>query len=63
MRALKPFTLRAPPAIQTQTTGEKAKKALEYLIDGDFVFLHVEAPDEMGHEGDMKGEDKGHRGF
>ena len=36
----------------------KAKKALEYLIDGDFVFLHVEAPDEMGHEGDMKGKIK-----
>lgn len=36
----------------------KAKKALEYLIDGDFVFIHVEAPDEMGHEGDIKGKIK-----
>ncbi|MCK4534425.1 MAG: cofactor-independent phosphoglycerate mutase [Syntrophobacterales bacterium] len=33
----------------------KANRALEYLGDGDFVFLHVEAPDEMGHEGDIKG--------
>ena len=33
----------------------KADKALEYLTDGDFVFLHVEAPDEMGHEGNIKG--------
>jgi 2,3-bisphosphoglycerate-independent phosphoglycerate mutase len=36
----------------------KAKKALEYLTDGDFVFIHVEAPDEMGHEGDIKGKIK-----
>ena len=36
----------------------KAQKALEYLRDGDFVFLHVEAPDEMGHEGDIKGKIK-----
>ena len=36
----------------------KAEKALEYLIDGDFVFIHVEAPDEMGHEGDIKGKIK-----
>ena len=36
----------------------KADKALEYLRDGDFVFLHVEAPDEMGHEGDIRGKIK-----
>ncbi|MEA2015088.1 MAG: cofactor-independent phosphoglycerate mutase [Thermodesulfobacteriota bacterium] len=36
----------------------KADKALKYLRDGDFVFLHVEAPDEMGHEGNMKGKIK-----
>ncbi len=33
----------------------KAEKALEWLQRGDFVFLHVEAPDEMGHEGNVKG--------
>jgi len=33
----------------------KAKKALEFLEDHDFVFLHVEAPDEKGHEGDVRG--------
>ena len=33
----------------------KADRALAYLEDGDFVFLHVEAPDEMGHEGDIEG--------
>jgi 2,3-bisphosphoglycerate-independent phosphoglycerate mutase len=36
----------------------KAQRALEYLRDGDFVFLHVEAPDEMGHEGDIRGKIK-----
>ena len=33
----------------------KAEKALAFLRDGDFVFLHVEAPDEMGHEGNIEG--------
>ena len=30
----------------------KAEAALEALQDMDFVFLHVEAPDEAGHHGD-----------
>ncbi|MBI4633221.1 MAG: cofactor-independent phosphoglycerate mutase [Deltaproteobacteria bacterium] len=33
----------------------KAHKALEALTRLDFVFLHVEAPDEMGHEGNIEG--------
>jgi 2,3-bisphosphoglycerate-independent phosphoglycerate mutase len=36
----------------------KANRALEYLREGDFVFLHVEAPDEMGHEGNTEGKIK-----
>ena len=36
----------------------KAEKALAFLEDGDFVFLHVEAPDEMGHEGNVEGKIK-----
>ncbi len=43
--------------IDTNYAG-KAEKALEYLADGDFVFIHVEAPDEMGHEGNIKGKVK-----
>ncbi len=30
----------------------KVAAALEFLRDGDFVFIHVEAPDECGHGGD-----------
>lgn len=30
----------------------KVAAALDYLKDGDFVFVHVEAPDECGHGGD-----------
>jgi 2,3-bisphosphoglycerate-independent phosphoglycerate mutase len=30
----------------------KVAAALAYLKDGDFVFVHVEAPDECGHGGD-----------
>lgn len=36
----------------------KADKALEYLKKSDFVFVHVEAPDEMGHEGNLSGKIK-----
>ncbi|HTY91247.1 MAG TPA: cofactor-independent phosphoglycerate mutase [Methanocella sp.] len=34
--------------------GAKARHALESLKDKDFVFIHVEAPDEAGHEGMVK---------
>jgi 2,3-bisphosphoglycerate-independent phosphoglycerate mutase len=32
----------------------KAKYALKALKEKDFVYIHVEAPDEMGHEGKVK---------
>ena len=32
----------------------KAKYSLESLKDKDFVFVHVEAPDEAGHNGDLR---------
>jgi 2,3-bisphosphoglycerate-independent phosphoglycerate mutase len=36
----------------------KAQKALEALKKMDFIFIHVEAPDEMGHEGNIEGKIK-----
>jgi 2,3-bisphosphoglycerate-independent phosphoglycerate mutase len=36
----------------------KAEKALAALHDLDLVFIHVEAPDEMGHEGNLEGKIK-----
>ncbi|MHB9098552.1 MAG: cofactor-independent phosphoglycerate mutase [Syntrophales bacterium] len=36
----------------------KAEKALSALKELDFIFVHVEAPDEMGHEGNMEGKIK-----
>jgi 2,3-bisphosphoglycerate-independent phosphoglycerate mutase len=36
----------------------KAEKALKSLRKLDFVFIHVEAPDEMGHEGNLEGKIK-----
>lgn len=33
----------------------KVAAALDFLEKGDFVFLHVEAPDECGHGGDIAG--------
>lgn len=32
----------------------KAKAALKSLEESDFVYLHVEAPDEAGHNGDLR---------
>ena len=36
----------------------KARAALAALKDLDFMFVHVEAPDEMGHEGNLEGKIK-----
>ncbi|MBU1184786.1 MAG: cofactor-independent phosphoglycerate mutase [Proteobacteria bacterium] len=36
----------------------KAEKALSALKELDLVFVHVEAPDEMGHEGNVEGKIK-----
>jgi 2,3-bisphosphoglycerate-independent phosphoglycerate mutase len=33
----------------------KARTALHALKEADFIFVHVEAPDEMGHEGNVAG--------
>lgn len=36
----------------------KARKSLDSLKEIDFIFIHVEAPDEMGHEGNIEGKVK-----
>jgi 2,3-bisphosphoglycerate-independent phosphoglycerate mutase len=49
--------IRVPGAtgyIDTNYVG-KAQAALEALKDMDFMFVHVEAPDEMGHAGNLEG--------
>lgn len=33
----------------------KGRAALDYIYNHDFVAVHVEAPDEAGHNGDIKG--------
>lgn len=38
---------------ETNYTG-KAECALKSLEDGDFVYIHVEAPDEASHAGDIE---------
>ena len=48
--------LRVPGAtgyIDTNYEG-KAEAALKALETGDFVYIHVEAPDEAGHQGDVQ---------
>ena len=39
--------------IDTNYSG-KSDAALESLGDGDFVYLHIEAPDEAGHNGNVE---------
>ena len=52
---LKPLRVEgATGYIDTNYEG-KAAMALDALKFMDFVFLHLEAPDEMGHEGNAKG--------
>jgi 2,3-bisphosphoglycerate-independent phosphoglycerate mutase len=49
--------IRVPGAtgyIDTNYVG-KAQAALKALKDMDFMFVHVEAPDEMGHAGNLEG--------
>lgn len=41
----------------------KAEKTLSALKELDLVFVHVEAPDEMGHEGNMEGKIKAIENF
>ena len=43
--------------IDTNYVG-KAQKALETLKEMDFIFIHVESTDEMGHEGNLEGKIK-----
>lgn len=53
-------TLRVEGAtgyIDTNYEG-KAKMAIDALKFMDFIFLHLEAPDEMGHEGNAEGKIK-----
>jgi 2,3-bisphosphoglycerate-independent phosphoglycerate mutase len=52
--------IRVPGAtgyIDTNYEG-KAKAALDALKFMDFIFIHLEAPDEMGHEGNVEGKIK-----
>jgi len=52
---LKPLRVEgATGYIDTNYEG-KARMALDALQFMDFVFLHLEAPDEMGHEGNAEG--------
>lgn len=55
---LKPLRVEgATGYIDTNYEG-KAKMAIDALKFMDFVFLHLEAPDEMGHEGNAEGKIK-----
>ncbi|MDD2960837.1 MAG: cofactor-independent phosphoglycerate mutase [Muribaculaceae bacterium] len=49
---LKPIIVEGATGLSDTNYEGKAQAAIEALKDNDFVFLHVEASDEAGHEGD-----------
>lgn len=51
---LKPIAVKGATGLYDTNYEGKAKAAIDALSNGaDFVFLHVEASDEAGHEGDV----------
>lgn len=49
---LKPVLVEGATGLYDTNYEGKATAAIEALKDNDFVFLHIEASDEAGHEGD-----------
>lgn len=50
---LRPIAVEGATGLYDTNYEGKAEAALEALREGDFVYLHVEASDEAGHEGDV----------
>lgn len=53
MQGLKYLLWKVQRVCTIQITKEKPGAALEALKTNDFVYLHIEASDEAGHEGDV----------
>lgn len=51
---LKPIIVDGATGLWNTNYEGKAQAAVEALKDNDFVFVHVEASDEAGHEGDVE---------
>lgn len=50
---LKPVAVEGATGLWNTNYEGKAKAAIEAMKNNDFVFVHVEASDEAGHEGDV----------
>lgn len=51
---LKPIHVEGATGLYDTNYEGKAQEALKALIDDDFVYLHIEASDEAGHDGNVK---------
>ena len=51
---LKPVKVKGATGLHDTNYEGKADAAIKALEENDFVFVHVEAPDEAGHSGDAK---------
>jgi 2,3-bisphosphoglycerate-independent phosphoglycerate mutase len=50
---LRPIAVQGATGLFDTNYQGKCDAAIKALTDEDFVFLHIEAPDEAGHEGDV----------
>lgn len=51
---LRPIQVEGATGLYNTNFEGKAQAAIEALKTDDYVYLHMEAPDEAGHEGDVK---------
>lgn len=51
---LKPIHVEGATGLYDTNYEGKAQEAIKALIDDDFVYLHIEASDEAGHDGNVK---------
>jgi 2,3-bisphosphoglycerate-independent phosphoglycerate mutase len=51
---LEPIHVKGATGLLNTNYAGKVQAAIDVLKNKDFVYLHVEAPDEMGHAGDYK---------
>jgi len=55
LMGLKPIYVKGATGYLDTNYRGKAEAAIEFLKKNDFVFIHVEAPDEAGHNADIEG--------
>jgi len=58
LAGLKPIKVEGATGTIHSNFAGKAKAAIEALSSDDFVYIHLEAPEQCGHQGDLQGKIK-----